>query len=98
MWVKSSPILLEQQLFDPVGVQHLVVEQMAEHDEDRIMIKCLVDGHFLPFGGRELFQPFDEGGTFTNISFETFVQIDLEHRTRLVLSRILYDLNKRLRC
>ena len=43
------PILLEQQLFDPVSMQHLVIEQMPEHDNYRVMIKRLVHGCFLPF-------------------------------------------------
>ncbi len=42
------PIILEQQLFDPVGMQHLVIQQMPEHDPHRIMIKRLVLGRFLP--------------------------------------------------
>ena len=43
-----GPILLEQELFDPVGVQHLVYVEVAEHNEYRIMIECLVNGGFLP--------------------------------------------------
>lgn len=42
------PIVLEQQLFDPVGVEHLVVEKMPEHYEHRITIERLVHGRFLP--------------------------------------------------
>ena len=42
------PILLEQQFFDAIGMEHLVIEQMAEHDEYRVVIERLVDGRFLP--------------------------------------------------
>jgi hypothetical protein len=46
------PILFQQQLFDPVGVQHLVIQQMPKHDKYRIMIERLMYGSFLPLGGR----------------------------------------------
>ena len=45
------PIILEQQLFDPVGMQHLVIHQMPEHYKYRIMIKCLVHSRFPPLVG-----------------------------------------------
>ena len=46
--IRLIPVLLEQQFFDPVGMQHLVIEHMPEHDKHGIMIERLVHGGFLP--------------------------------------------------
>ena len=74
-----------------------MVENVAEHDEYRVVVERLVNGGPLPFLGRELFEPFDERGSLAGVPVQAFLEIYVEQCACFVLGRIFDRLNVRFR-